>query len=114
MGWIGCVHCEKFRCNFTAQTCALILPFQSALHRLSCSNETIQHAPKHYEMHQIMSLGSNGVDWVRSLQPILHRVLCSDETLTNAPKHYETHKNMNLGSNGVDRVLSLRKNSNAT
>ena len=51
-----------------ARTCALILPFQPALHRLSCSNETIQNAPKHYEMHQIMSLGSNGVDWVRSLQ----------------------------------------------
>ena len=50
-----------------APTCALILPFQPALHRLSCSNETIQNAPKHYEMHQIMSLGSNGVDRVRSL-----------------------------------------------
>ena len=69
-------------------------------------------------MLQNMSLGSNGVDWVRSLrkfrcdfmaqtcaliapvQPILHQVLCSDETLTNAPKHYEMHKNMSLGSNG--------------
>jgi len=40
------------------------------LHRLSCSNETIQNAPKHYEMHQIMSLGSNGVDRVRSLRKI--------------------------------------------
>ena len=35
-----------------------------------CSNETIQNAPKHYEMHQIMSLGSNGVDRVRSLRKI--------------------------------------------
>ena len=53
-----------------ARTGAKILPFQPALHRLSCSNETIQNAPKHYEMHQIMSLGSNGVDRVRSLRKI--------------------------------------------
>ena len=46
----------------------LILPFQPTLHWLSCSNETMQNAPKHYEMHQIMSLGSNGVDRVRSLR----------------------------------------------
>jgi len=53
-----------------ARTCALILPFQPSLHRLSCRNKTIQNAPKHYEMHQIMSLGSNGVDRVRSLRKI--------------------------------------------
>jgi len=28
-----------------ARTCALILPFQPALHPLSCSNETMQNAP---------------------------------------------------------------------
>ena len=53
-----------------ARTCALILPFQPTLHRLSRTNETMQNAPKHYEMHQIMSLGSNGVDRVRSLRKI--------------------------------------------
>ena len=90
-------------------------------------SKTIQNAPKHYETHQYMSLGFNGVDRVRSLrkipmlfmartcaliapvQPILHRVLCSNEILPNAPKHYETHQNMSLGSNGVDRVRSLWK-----
>jgi len=40
------------------------------LHRVSCCYETIPNAPKHYETHQNMSLGSNGVDWVRSLQKI--------------------------------------------
>jgi len=35
------------------------------LHRVSCSYETIQNAPKHNETHQNMSLGSNGVDQVR-------------------------------------------------
>ena len=74
MGWIGCVHCEKFQNNFMAQTCALISPVQTVLHRVSCSNETFPNAPKHYETHQNMSLGSNGVDWVRSLRKIPMRL----------------------------------------
>ena len=127
MGWIGSVHCEKFRCDFVAQTCALITPVQPILHRVSCSNEILPNTPKHYETHQNMSLWSNGVDRVRSLrkipmrfhgtnlcinctiQPILHRVLCSNETLPNTAKHYETHTNMSLGSNRVDWEHSLRK-----
>ena len=110
-----------------ARTCALILPFQPSLHRLSCSNETIQNAPKHYKTHQYLSLGSNGVGRVHSLRKIpkrlhgtnlcinctssthFHRVSCSNEILPYAPKHYETHQNMSLGSNGVDRVHSFRK-----
>jgi len=57
-----------------ARTCALILLVQPALHRVSCCNETIQNAPKHYKMHRHMSLGSNGVDQVCSLLKILMRV----------------------------------------
>ena len=68
MGWIGCVRCEKFRCNFMAQSSALIALVQPVLHRVSCSNETLPNAPKHYETHQNMSLGSTGVDRVRSLR----------------------------------------------
>ena len=71
MGWIGFVCCEKFRCDIVARTFALIAPVQLVLHRVSCSNETLPKAPKHYETHQNMSLGSNGVDWVRSLRKIL-------------------------------------------
>ena len=48
-------------------TFALIAPVQPISHRVSCSNETIQDAPKHYKMHQFMSLASNGVDRVRSM-----------------------------------------------
>ena len=111
-----------------ARTFALIAPFQPVLQLASCSNETIQNAPKHYETHLNMSLGSNGVDRVRSLQKkfrcdfaarnfvliapiqlVLHRASCSNKTIQNAPKHYETHRYMNLGFNGVDRVRSLRK-----
>ena len=59
--------CEKFRCDFVAQTFTLIAPVQPILHQASCSNETIQTAPKHYEMQQYMSLGSNGVRRMHSL-----------------------------------------------
>ena len=110
-----------------ARTLALIAPVQPLLQQASCSNETIHNTPKHYEMHQNMSLGSNGVDLVRLLWKILmrhcgtnfcinctcsthlHRVSCSNETLPNAPKYYEMHQNMNLWSNGVERVRSLWK-----
>jgi hypothetical protein len=127
MGWIRYVRCEKFCCDFVAKTFALIAPVQPVLHQASCSNETIQNAPKPCETQQYISLGSNGVGRVHSLrkfqndfraqtcvliapdQPFLHRVSCSNETLPNAPKHYETHQNMSLWSNGVDRVRSLRK-----
>src|SRR6185295_16556906 len=66
MGLIGCVHCEKFRRDFVARTFVLIAPVHPVLHRVSCSYETIPNAHKHYATHQNMSLGSNGVDFVRS------------------------------------------------
>ena len=53
-----------------ARTFALIEPVQYVLQQVSCSYEMIPNAPKHYEMHQKMSLGSNGVDQVRSLRKI--------------------------------------------
>src|SRR6185312_3478577 len=71
MGWIGCIHCETFGHNFVARTFTLIAPFQLILHRVSCSNKMVQNAPKHYETHQNMSLGSDGVDRVDLLQKIL-------------------------------------------
>ena len=66
MGRIGCVRCEKSRRDFVARTFTLIAPVHSVFHRVSCSYETIPNAHKHYAMHQNMSLGSNGVDFVRS------------------------------------------------
>ena len=124
---VGCIRCEKFQNDFMAQTCALIAPVQPVLQRVSCSNETLPNATKHYETHQNMSLGSNGVDQFHSLrkipmrlrgmnfslvapvQPVLYRASCSNKTIQNASKHYESHQNMSLGSNGVGRVHSLRK-----
>jgi hypothetical protein len=107
MGWIECVLCEKFRCDFMVQTCALNASVQPILHRVPCSNKTLPNAPKHYVMLQNMSLVPMG--WIECVlcekfrcdfmaqtcaliapvEPILHLVLCTNETLTNAPKHYE-------------------------
>ena len=127
MGLIGCVRCEKFWFDFMARTSALIAPVQPVLHPVSCSNETLPNAPKHYEVHQNISLWSNGVDravhckkfqcdfmartcaLITLVQPILHRVSCSNEILPNTHKHYESPTNLSLGSNGVDQLCSLRK-----
>jgi len=48
------------------------------LHRVSCSSETVPNAPKWKEMHQKMSLGSNGVDLERLLRKILTRHCCTN------------------------------------
>src|SRR6185436_5510292 len=55
MGWIGCIRCEKSRCDFVARSFALIAPVHPVLHRVSCSYKTIPKAPKHNERHQNMS-----------------------------------------------------------
>ena len=72
-GVVGCIRCEKIQNDFMAQTCALIALVQPVLQRVSCSNETLPNARKHYKTHQNMSLGSNGVDWVYSARKILMR-----------------------------------------
>ena len=127
MGWIGCIRCEKSGCDFVARTFALIAPVHPILRRVSCSYETIENASKHYETHQNMSLGSNGVDqvlWLRKITTRIHgtnfcinctssvclkQVSCSDETIPNAPKYYEMDRNISLGSNGVDWVRYCEK-----
>ena len=73
MGWIGCVRCENIQRDFVARTFALIAPVQPILQRVSCSNKMVPNAPKHYEMHQNVSLGPNGVDHVRSLSEKIQR-----------------------------------------
>ena len=67
---IGFVRCEKSRRDFVARIFALMAPVHTILHRVSCSYETIPNAPKHLATHQNMSLGSNGVDRLCSLQKI--------------------------------------------
>ena len=104
-----------------ARTFALIVPVWRVLLHVSCCSETVPNAPKWKETHQNMSLGSNGVDWERSLRKFLTRhrdtnfgfncaslarfasSLCSSIMVPNAPKRKETHENMSLGPNCVDR-----------
>src|SRR6185437_1806471 len=74
MGWIRCVRCKKLQRDFMGQTFVLIAPVQYVLHQLSCTYETIPNAPKYYKMHRNISLGSNGVDGVRSLRKITTRL----------------------------------------
>ena len=77
MVWIGCLHCEKFQRDFVAWSFALIAPVRPGLHRVSYSNKMVAKAPKHYETHQNMRLGSNGMDWVPSLRKISTPLRCT-------------------------------------
>src|SRR6185312_8206300 len=122
MGWIGCVCCEKFECDFMARTFALVRP---VLHRVSEGNQTVPNAHKQNETHQYVSLGSNGVDRVRLLRKIPMRLrgtnFCTSSDRfppsfvrqPNGPESTQMerkmHQNVSLGSNGVDRVCSLGK-----
>src|SRR6185437_11110192 len=115
MGWIECVLCKKFRCDFMAQTCAYIAPVQPVLYRVSCSNETLTNTPIHYEngpKHEFrvqwggsrafVAKNSDASSWhelfalIAPVQPISHRVSCSNKTIQNAPKHYEMYKFMSF------------------
>ena len=98
---------QKIPMRLHCTTCALI-PVQPILHRVSCSNQTLPNAPKHYEMIQNKSLVPMGwigcvhceklwCDFVARtssliapVQPVLHRVLCSNET---NPKCAKTIRN---------------------
>jgi len=127
MVWIECFCCKKFRSDFVARTFALIAPVRPDLHRVSCCTEMVPNAPKHYEMHQKMSIWPSKMDRVPSLwkvptqlrctnfcincisRPNLHRVSYCNKMVAKTPKHYKTHKSMSLGSNSMDRVPSLQK-----
>ena len=127
MEWIGCVRCEKSRCDFVARACALIAPVHTILHRVSCSYETIPNESKHYETKQNMSLGSNGVDQVHLLWKITtwlrgtnFCINCNSsvcfassfmqlQTIPNATKYCETGRNISLESTRVDWVRLSRK-----
>ena len=67
-GRIGCVRCEKIPTWLRATNFCINCTTSPVLHRVSCSYEKIPNAPEHYEMHQNLSLGSNGVDLVRWLR----------------------------------------------
>ena len=82
MVWTQCARREKFWSDFLARTFALNAPVQLILHRVSCSKEMIPNPSRHYETHQNMSLGSDGVDRVDLFQKILTR-LCGTNFCIN-------------------------------
>ena len=119
--WIKCVCWEKLQHDFVARTFVLIAPVQYVLHQVSCSYEMFPNALKYYETDLNISLGSNGVDWVRSLWKIPRWLrgtnFCINCTSSprfapsfmqlrnNSKMHPNTMKHtkkMSLGSNGVD------------
>ena len=122
MGWIGCVHCKKYRRDFVARTFALV---RNVLLRVSQGNKIVTNAPRRYEMHQNMSLGSNGVNWVRSSRKksdstswhdLLHSFGLFCPEFRKGTKRFQMHRNstkctkiFSLVSNGVDQVRSMRK-----
>ena len=132
MGSIGCVRCENIRRDFVARTLALIAPVRPILHRVYCRNKMLPNAPKHYETHHNMSLGSDAVDWADLLQRILLQLCVLNFCINcnssawfepsivnqrNGPKslkHYETKQNMILGSNGGVSVAFVVKNLDTT
>jgi hypothetical protein len=62
MVYIVSFRCEKLWHDFVARTFTLIAPVWRVLDQVSGSSEMVTNAPKRNEMHQNMSLGSNGVD----------------------------------------------------
>ena len=75
---LGVFVAKKIQGDFMAQTCALIVQVQPILHQVSCSNETLPNAPKHFETHKNRSLGSDWVDRVRSLQKNSNATSCHE------------------------------------
>jgi len=59
--------------DIMARTFALIAPVWRVLQQILCNSEIVLNGPKQKETNQNMSLGSNSVDWERSLQKILTR-----------------------------------------
>ena len=108
MGWIGCVRCKKFWRDFVARTFAPLRPFCTEF-----CNST-KRSPMHQncmKTHRNMSLGSNGVDRVRSLRKILMRLRGTNFCTSSArfAPSFVRQQNIDLGSDGVFQVRLLWK-----
>ena len=64
---------KKFLQDIVARTFVLIAPVWRVLQQVLCSSEMVPNAPKWKEMHQNMSLGSNGVDREDLFRKIVRR-----------------------------------------
>ena len=81
MGWIGCVSLRKIPTRLPGtNVCTSSARFAPSF----VSNQATINAPEYFEMHQNISLGSNGVDRMRSLRKILTRLRGSNFCTTSA------------------------------
>jgi hypothetical protein len=105
---------------FVAENSTASFLFQKSLERPPGEFRTLFRRKPKLENATNMSFGSNGVDWVRSLQKIQLQVFCSKSRYNGPPgrvshhcsvenRNSENATNMSFGSNGVDWVRSLRK-----
>ena len=127
MAWIGCVHYQKFRCDFMAGIFAWLFQFGPfctefravtiwyQMHpNITKCTKTCVYGPMvwigyvrcEYHQHDFIE---RPFALIALYWPILDQLSCSNEMIASAPNRYETNKNMCLGSNGVYRVRSLRK-----
>jgi hypothetical protein len=91
-----------------------MVPVWPVLHRVSCSNETIQNTPKHDFWVQC---GGSGAFVAKNFDATLFTELVREWHMFGkfcidfraVTKQSETPQNMSFGSNGVDRVRSLQK-----
>jgi hypothetical protein len=90
-----------------------MVPVWQVLHRLSCSNETVQNAPKHEFWVQFS--GSGAVVAKNSDATLFRELVRKWRQFSQfcinfcaVTKRSEMTQNMCFGSNGVDQVRSLR------
>ena len=118
MGWIGCVHCKKILTRLRGTN------FCTSSPRFAPSFVRQPNGPECTQIDQNVSLGSNWVDRVRSLQKILKQLrgtnFCTSSarfapSLVRQPNGPECTQivrntpNLQLRVHWVDRVRSLRK-----
>ena len=105
MGWIGCIHCDKFGHDFVARTIALIAHFSSFCTEFHAVTKWSQMHPNTTKRNKRWVWGPMG--WIgcvcceniwrnfvaqtfaliAPVQPILHWVYCRNKTIPNGPKH---------------------------
>src|SRR6185503_19377433 len=101
-GWVCSVR--KIPTRLHSRTFALVRP---VLHRDSYGNQTVPNAPKSYESHQNISLGSNGVDRVHSLRKIPTRLRGTNFCTSSArfaPSFVRQTKRSQLHPNSTKRT----------
>ena len=122
MGWIGCIRCEKFRCDFVTRTFAQVRPvlhwvFESQPNGPRCI-QIVQNTPKHE--FRVPWVGSGAFIAKNSDKTSWHELLhhfspfCIDfckatKRLQMHSNSTKQHQNMSLESHGV-----YRQNSNVT